>query len=101
MGLDGLEGLQACFKDKIIPLLQEYFYDDHAKIHAVLNKNGMLKDKPMEGALQKLLGDFIDTDKKIYQITEASAWGIETFIRIYKDSSQAQSNETTKQTSNP
>ncbi|BCZ19384.1 hypothetical protein NHP190012_10260 [Helicobacter sp. NHP19-012] len=101
LGLDSLEGLKECFKDKIIPLLQEYFYDDHAKINAVLNNNDMLKEKTMDSALQKLLGDFIDTDKKIYQITEASGWGVETFIKIYKDASQAQSNETTEQTPNP
>nr|WP_235852553.1 AAA family ATPase [Helicobacter vulpis] len=88
LGLDSLKGLQDCFKNKIIPLLQEYFYDDHAKVNAVLNANGMLKDKNMDGTLQRLLGDFIDTDKKIYQITETSAWGVDTFKAIYGGASQ-------------
>ncbi|MFC3847529.1 McrB family protein [Helicobacter baculiformis] len=88
LGLDSLKGLQDCFKNKIIPLLQEYFYDDHAKVNAVLNVNGMLKDKNMDGTLQKLLGDFIDTDKKVYSITETSAWGVDTFKAIYGGASQ-------------
>ncbi|WP_281746749.1 McrB family protein [Helicobacter suis] len=83
LGLETLQDLQDCFKNKIIPLLQEYFYDDHAKIDAVLNKNGMLKPKSLEGALQNLLNDFVDPDKKIYTLTEASEWKVEDFIAIY------------------
>lgn len=40
-----LSDLKAIFKNKILPLLQEYFYDDYAKINAVLNDNGMLESK--------------------------------------------------------
>jgi 5-methylcytosine-specific restriction protein B len=31
-----VECLQAIFRDKIMPLLQEYFYDDYSKISSVL-----------------------------------------------------------------
>ncbi|BCD46700.1 hypothetical protein NHP190020_17390 [Helicobacter suis] len=90
LGLETLQDLQDCFKNKIIPLLQEYFYDDHAKIDAVLNKNGMLKPKSLEGALQNLLNDFVDPDKKIYTLTEASEWKAEYFIKIYGKKEEAQ-----------
>nr|WP_324725761.1 AAA family ATPase [Helicobacter felis] len=83
LGLDSLEGLQDCFENKIIPLLQEYFYDDHAKVHAVLNRNGMLKDKVMDNTLKGLLEDFVDTDKKVYDMTETTGWGVDVFKRIY------------------
>nr|WP_163532091.1 AAA family ATPase [Helicobacter suis] len=83
LGLETLQDLQDCFKNKIIPLLQEYFYDDHAKIETVLNKNGMLESKSLEGALQHLLNNFVDSDKKIYTLTEASEWKAKDFIKIY------------------
>ncbi|MFW1938485.1 hypothetical protein ACG9XX_14240 [Acinetobacter baumannii] len=43
-----LENLSNIFKQKVIPQLQEYFFDDWAKINLVLNGNGMLKPKPVE-----------------------------------------------------
>ncbi|GMB95341.1 hypothetical protein NHP21011_14440 [Helicobacter heilmannii] len=68
LGLESLEGLQNCFKDKNISLLHEYFHDDYAKVHTVLNRNGMLASKEMGSALSGLLGDFIDTDKKCIKL---------------------------------
>ncbi len=38
-----LDSLKEIFAKKIIPLLQEYFYDDYAKIDAVLGGNGMVE----------------------------------------------------------
>nr|WP_240328659.1 AAA family ATPase [Helicobacter suis] len=83
LGLETLQDLQDCFKNKIIPLLQEYFYDDHAKIDAVLNENGMLEAKEFKDISQGLLKDFVDPDKKIYTLTEASGWGVGHFKKIY------------------
>ncbi len=40
MGVESLEDLKYTFKDKVIPLLQEYFYDDYEKIRLVLGDNG-------------------------------------------------------------
>lgn len=40
-----LSVLREIFLQKIIPLLQEYFFDDWEHIHAVLNENRMLKQK--------------------------------------------------------
>ena len=36
MNVDSLEGLKAVFADKIIPLLQEYFYNDYHKMELIL-----------------------------------------------------------------
>lgn len=43
-----LEKLMKIFEKKIIPLLQEYFFDDWGKINLVLNKNGMVKMEKVE-----------------------------------------------------
>ncbi|EMF7693413.1 AAA family ATPase, partial [Campylobacter coli] len=40
IGVENLEDLKKVFQNKIIPLLQEYFYNDYALISAVLNDNG-------------------------------------------------------------
>lgn len=37
-----LKHLASIFRQKIIPQLQEYFFDDWEKIDLVLNRNGML-----------------------------------------------------------
>jgi 5-methylcytosine-specific restriction endonuclease McrBC GTP-binding regulatory subunit McrB len=39
IGVDSLEKLQGIFRHKIIPLLQEYFYEDWAKVRLTLNDN--------------------------------------------------------------
>jgi hypothetical protein len=39
MGLDSLESLAEAFRDRLIPLLQEYFYNDWPKIQLVLGDN--------------------------------------------------------------
>lgn len=38
ISVENLESLKKVFKNRIIPLLQEYFYNDYALIDAVLNK---------------------------------------------------------------
>lgn len=37
LNIESLKDLQAAFENKVIPLLQEYFYEDYEKIQAVLN----------------------------------------------------------------
>ena len=37
MGVKDIKSLGLVFRQKIIPLLQEYFYDDYSKIRKVLN----------------------------------------------------------------
>jgi hypothetical protein len=43
--VDSLGGLKKAFKDKIIPLLQEFFYNDYEKIGLILGKD-FVKQKP-------------------------------------------------------
>lgn len=81
-----LEDLKTIFAKKIIPLLQEYFYEDYAKIDAVLNENGMIESQTMQDLGISLSDDFIDSEKSIYRITDSSKWGIKNFQKIYDDS---------------
>lgn len=80
-----LTDLKAVFKNKILPLLQEYFYDDYAKINAVLNDNGMLESKTISNMKVSLSDEFVDSEKKIWTITDSSKWDIETFKAMYKN----------------
>ena len=83
--------LKSIFQNKIIPLLQEYFYNDYAQIQAVLNCNGMIEKS--EEKIQDLfamdkLGNELDLeDKAIYTIAdkEDELWlNPQTYIDIYK-----------------
>ncbi len=54
VSVENLNDLKSIFQNKIIPLLQEYFYNDYALINAVLNDNGMIfEDKKDDKYLQK------------------------------------------------
>uniref|UniRef100_UPI001F5B4ACA McrB family protein n=1 Tax=Acinetobacter baumannii TaxID=470 RepID=UPI001F5B4ACA len=81
-----LENLSNIFKQKVIPQLQEYFFDDWAKINLVLNGNGMLKPKPVETSAifpnvdSEELGYF--EDKKIWELVPTSFNSIESFKKI-------------------
>mgnify|MGYP002742362160 FL=1 len=85
IGIQDLEDLKRTFKDKIIPLLEEYFYGDFGKIGLVLggefiesveNKTAFPKNFPYEK-------DFLE-DKKIYHITSSESWEVDTFKSIYE-----------------
>ena len=81
MNIKGLEELKELFLNKIIPLLQEYFYDELEKIDLVLNKNGFIKEEKIDNNLFK---DYeIDEDKKIYKLDE-TAFNLENFKKIYE-----------------
>lgn len=88
-----LDSLKEIFAKKIIPLLQEYFYDDYAKIQAVLNYNGMIKSFSKQKLEVNLSDDFVDSDKKVYRITDSNMWKKENFQRIYDSSIKIDENE--------
>ena len=53
-----LDDLKLAFQNKIIPLLQEYFFGDYGKIGLVLGEGFVSKDKSTEN----IFADFPDTD---------------------------------------
>ena len=85
IGIEDLDGLKRTFKDKIIPLLEEYFYGDFGKIGLVLggafiepveNKTTFPKNFEYEK-------NFLE-DKKIYHFTPSKDWDDEAFRSIYE-----------------
>ena len=90
ISVNSLNELQKVFKNKIIPLLQEYFYDDYAKIDAVLNGNGMVEITEVKASnlFPKKDNDLELEDKKIYKIKsfDDEIWdNLETYTKIYKN----------------
>ncbi|XMD75379.1 type IV methyl-directed restriction system, component McrB [Campylobacter lari] len=81
IGVDSLEKLKKVFQNKIIPLLQEYFYNDYALIDAVLNKNGMLEKQDINNDYLKNMKDF----NGIYKFSNSKDWDKSTFIKIYEN----------------
>ena len=85
IGIQDLEDLRRTFKDKIIPLLEEYFYGDFGKIGLVLGEKFIEQTKYEEKVFAKFPyeKDFLE-DKKIYHITSSESWEEDTFESIYE-----------------
>ncbi|MHA48214.1 endonuclease, partial [Campylobacter jejuni] len=84
VSVENLEDLKKVFQNKIIPLLQEYFYNDYVLIDAVLNKNGMLEISVENKDYLKNMTEFIESDKIVYKFSDSNNWNKDTFIKIYK-----------------
>ena len=79
-----LDDLRFAFKNKIIPLLAEYFYEDWENIDLVLNQNGfIIPNTENKLYLSKKIEDKI-RNKITYKVSDNSTWTKEHFINIYK-----------------
>ncbi|HEC2731796.1 TPA: AAA family ATPase [Campylobacter jejuni] len=90
VSVENLEDLKKVFQNRIIPLLQEYFYNDYALINEVLNDNGMIfEDKKDDKYLQKIKNlDSVNSERSIYNIAsfDDKIWDkIEIYQAIYND----------------
>ena len=77
-----LGDLTHIFKNKIIPLLQEYFYDDWEKIRLVLNDGFIEKveQKPNK-IFEGIDDDYIDEEKFFYNVR--AEFSKNSYIKIY------------------
>lgn len=87
MGIYGEDALKAVFTNKIIPLLQEYFYNDYAKIGLVLGK-GFVKTKAVTPDIFadfpeaiELAGEY--AEKTLYTIADPATLTLDDFKAIY------------------
>jgi 5-methylcytosine-specific restriction protein B len=64
------EELENIFKNKIIPLLQEYFYDDWEKILMVLGKGFIEKEVLKDDIFDYKVDDYLEEEKIIYKIKD-------------------------------
>ena len=84
IGIEDIDGLIRTFKDKIIPLLEEYFYGDFGKIGLVLG-GAFIKLAENQVAFPENFEyekNFLE-DKKIYHITPSESWKEDAFKSIY------------------
>ena len=86
-----LKTLQAIFEKSVIPLLQEYFYEDYQKIQLVLGDDGktdpntkfILDEKVKVKSIFKGNADeVIDLPEKKYTINEKAFSNIESYKQI-------------------
>ena len=86
IGIQNLEDLKQTFKDKIIPLLEEYFYGDFGKIGLVLGGSFIYQEENKAKFPNNFNyeNDFLE-DKKVYRFTPFENWNEQTFISVYED----------------
>ena len=89
IGVTDLKTLANVFKNKILPLLQEYFYDDWEKIRLVLGDSQKNEDCQFitreERKASDLFGKSIDDieDKMLYKINKTAFDNPQSYIKIY------------------
>ena len=89
INVSDMETLANVFKNKILPLLQEYFYDDWEKIRLVLGDSQFIKEKKPANTLFKSGTDYIN-DKILYEIDKEAFYVEQNYLKIYNlTSSQA------------
>ena len=82
--------VQEAFSKQIIPLLQEYFFDDFSRVALVLSTTG---DQPFVAEESLSFGNLfvgqrlegVPSDRARQVITSPSTWSLDTFRGIYDD----------------
>ena len=81
-----LEELRSIFQNKILPLLQEYFYGDWGKIMLVVGKEFVYKKVETIKFLSNDLADDYEeyNEKPIYCFVDSKNWTIDSFKTVYE-----------------
>ena len=74
LNINTFEDLVNVFKNYIIPLLQEYFYDDFEKIKSIFDNNGFITSKNISLNNQR---------KSIYKLNEEALKAPDNYKKIY------------------
>lgn len=81
MGINNYDDFVYKFKNRILPLLSEYFYNDYDKIAEVLNQDNIDNDEWSDDTMQIILKRLIN-DRPLYKINEK--YPIEAFKKVYE-----------------
>ena len=94
LGVHSLDELRDAFAEGVIPLLEEYFFDDPKKMRIVLNDSAGDFIAVDEQPSAKLLGlsgfDDINLEDEVspsFEVKRKESWDPETFTKIYRDPS--------------
>ena len=79
------DALANVFRRSVLPLLQEYFYDDWEKIDVVLNRNGFVVADKMPSMPNS---DFVERDGKVWRFNEGALQNVDNYKRIYTQTAQ-------------
>lgn len=88
-----LASLAGIFRNRILPLLQEYFFDDYSKIRLVLGDNNkptteqFFTEKASDGVFFGNVEDSVDLDRKIYRLNDAAFGNPDAYRMIYEAAS--------------
>lgn len=85
LNIENLDDLKQVFSQHIIPLLQEYFFNDYAKIGLVLG-NYFVREKPNEVTFANFEHPYAGelAEKKLYELCPVAELTEEAFVHIYK-----------------
>ena len=85
-----IHGLAAIFRNRIVPLLQEYFFDDYSKIRLVLGDNAkpesarFITERDPNGVFFGNPDDAVDSDRRIYRISDDAFENPDAYTGIYQ-----------------
>ena len=79
IGVDSLTKLEDVFRGNVIPLLQEYFFDDYEKIQLVIG-DAFIKEKPVDQALLNF-----GRERKVFELNDDAFNKPESYTAIYKN----------------
>ena len=83
--IENLEDLKLTFKNKIIPLLEEYFYGDFGKIGLVLGDN-FIQEVKIKTEFANFYYEDKDLlqEKKVWKFTNSETWNLDSFKSVYE-----------------
>ena len=82
MSISSLDGLKKSFQNKIVPLLQEYFFGDYAKIGLVLGNGFVVTEASKDNIFANFDDDYSSefSERIIFKIEDASKMDDAVFI---------------------